>query len=827
MDVPAFGEEKRVDTLRSYHILDSLPESDYDDLTQLAAQICQAPIALISLVDESRQWFKSNHGLNLRETPREFSFCGHAITQPDQTLIIPDARVDERFSQNPLVTGDPHIVFYAGAPLVDENGIALGSLCVIDQQTRQLTESQLSSLKILSKQVIRLLQLRKQTLALQASQKKYLLEKKALEISQKRFQTVFDHAPIGLGLLQGPDHIFALVNDRIAQMAGRSPEQMQGKPLLDALPELAQQGLKEIFDSVRHTGQRFVAPQIPVTLQRNNELETAYFYASFEPVVEPDGTVSIVDFSLEITEQIQAQRKLEESEARFRSLIEEAPVATCLFVGRELNIELANEAMLNFWGKDSSVLGKTLEQAIPEIIEQPFLDILDRVYTTGRPYTAHSMRADLEANGVLGTYYFDFTYKPLRNTAGEVYAIMNMAVDVTAQVLARQQIEESKVILQNAVELAELGTWSMDWLTGTLQLSERHATMFGLETTVMPYSQAFAFVHPDDQVRVKAAFVAAQQPGYAGRFQVEYRIINARTGGTQYIRALGENNFDAQGQPIRITGMAQDVTLERESQRILEHQVQQRTQELSLANQDLQRSNDNLQQFAYVASHDLQEPLRKIQSFSTLISELLAEHPDTSVQQYLKRIASAGARMSTLIKDLLTYSRISTRQQVFGPISLNSIVAEVLATLDWEIQSTGAFITVDELPVVKGDNSQLGQLFQNLLTNAMKFVSSGQVPTIHIQYFYCSLHELPSEVCPTSPVPYYHQISVRDQGVGFDTKYRDRIFQVFQRLHGKNEFAGTGVGLAICQRVAENHGGGITATSTPGQGATFSVYLPA
>lgn len=242
--------------------------------------------------------------------------------------------------------------------------------------------------------------------------------------------------------------------------------------------------------------------------------------------------------------------------------------------------------------------------------------------------------------------------------------------------------------------------------------------------------------------------------------------------------------------------------------------------------EELNRSNDNLQQFAYAASHDLQEPLRKIQSFSSLlVSQLDGQLTETNLD-YLQRISSAGARMSLLIKDLLAYSRITTHQQVFGPVSLDAIVADVLTTLDWAISQKAAQIKVHPLPVVKGDTSQLGQLFQNLLSNALKFSQLDQVPRVDIRSGLRYRAELPSGIKPTSPAQLFHEIRVRDEGIGFEPQYTDRIFQVFQRLHGKNEYAGTGVGLAICQRVAENHGGGITATSQPGEGATFWVYLP-
>lgn len=155
------AEKQRVENLRSYSILDTMPEEDYDNLTAIAASICDTPVSLISLIDENRQWFKSKHGLDTSETLREFAFCAHAINEPGKVFAVRDARTDERFKDNPLVTGEPYVIFYTGVPLVTFEGFALGTLCVIDHKPRKLTEKQISGLKALSKQVINLLELRK------------------------------------------------------------------------------------------------------------------------------------------------------------------------------------------------------------------------------------------------------------------------------------------------------------------------------------------------------------------------------------------------------------------------------------------------------------------------------------------------------------------------------------------------------------------------------------------------------------------------------------------------------------------------------------------
>ena len=179
-------EKERLALLDSYSILDTLPEKDYDNLTQLAAEICQTPISLITLLDDKRQWFKSHYGLETSETPIEDAFCAHAITSDEPIFTTEDAREDSRFQNNPLVTGDPNIVFYAGIPLKNANGLPLGTLCVIDNKPRKLTQSQKESLNILSEQVINLLELRKNKLELERAHKK--LKKFSKKLERKVFQ---------------------------------------------------------------------------------------------------------------------------------------------------------------------------------------------------------------------------------------------------------------------------------------------------------------------------------------------------------------------------------------------------------------------------------------------------------------------------------------------------------------------------------------------------------------------------------------------------------------------------------------------------------------
>ena len=239
--------------------------------------------------------------------------------------------------------------------------------------------------------------------------------------------------------------------------------------------------------------------------------------------------------------------------------------------------------------------------------------------------------------------------------------------------------------------------------------------------------------------------------------------------------------------------------------------------------QELARSNTELQQFASIASHDLQEPLRKIQAFGNRLKTVCGEALTEQGRDYLERMQSATQRMQALIDDLLILSRITTRAQPFVTVNLKEVTQDVLSDLEVQIQQTGGQVEVGELPTIDADPVQMRQLLQNLLSNALKFHRNEETPFIKL---HSQLLDQEQRAVANSTIATFCQIIVEDNGIGFDEKYLDRIFNVFQRLHSRSEYEGTGMGLAICRKIAERHGGSITAKSILGKGATFIVTLP-
>ncbi|MBC3792742.1 PAS domain-containing sensor histidine kinase [Spirosoma utsteinense] len=666
---------------------------------------------------------------------------------------------------------------------------------------------------------------------------KAVVNYRKLEASEARYRLMFELAPVAIGTLRGEDLIIETANPKVLEILGK-PASIVGQPWLEALPELVGQPAETIIQEVYRTGVPFTISEFSAQLEKNGQLRRGYYTFSYLPLIEEGETTRILQVAVDVTEQVAARQKIAQSEAKLRSLIEHAPVAMCLFVGPDLTIELANESMIRFFGKGHSILGKPVGDVLNTPGDRFALQLLDQVFTTGDAYEAQNAPADLTIDGIPGTYYFDFSLKPLVDEVGAVYAILETAVDVTGQVLARIKLQEAETDLRVAVELAQLGTWSIDVATNGLVFSDRLIEWFGYDPGAQAYSQVIPILDGNDQERVNRAVARALDPESGGVYDEIYTVIHPTTGQRRILHAQGKTVFDATGKAVRLNGTAQDITLQRQLQLALENEVQLRTQELAAANEELlasneelenanellNRSNESLQQFAYVASHDLQEPLRKIQSFGDL---LRGSYGDQDGLLYLDRMQAAGGRMSILIRDLLAYARLGMEPSEPIMVSLNQVMDTVQENLELRIRETRAQVSVAALPTVWGDGWQLEQLFQNLVSNALKFSKPGDgVPQVEIRSTLVQAAEIPPTVKPGRTATAYYRIEVADNGIGFEPRYVDRIFQVFQRLHGKNEYVGTGIGLAICQKVVTTHGGAITATSQPGQGATFSVYLP-
>ena len=691
-------------------------------------------------------------------------------------------------------------------------------------------------------------------LAMTVNVTEQVIARKKLEESKEQLEFAIDAAELGTWDLNPATNKFT-ANTRLKEWFGVPPEEEVALSL--ATDVIASKDRQRVTDAIEQalqysSGGRYDIEYTivhPVTKQeRIVRAKGRAWFTNEQVAYRFNGTLQ------DITEGKRNIEALVESEQSVRSLIESAPFPIGVYVGRDMRIQFANQSILDVWGKGNDVIGKRYPEILPELANQEIYEQIEGVYSTGIPFHAKNQRVDIVVDGKLQPYYFNYSFTPLFNAEGQVYGVMNTAGEVTDLMVAKQQVEETEVVLRGAIELAELATWNMDIQTSTFTYSERFMDWLGFSEATKSLDEAYNPMLDEDRQSVADAIAAVIQPGSPGFYENEHPIVNRLTGQVRIIHAQAQVFYDADGKPALLSGMAQDVTEQRQIQLSLEQQVQERTEELEATNEELAatneelattneelaatneefeeanqlliRSNENLERFAYIASHDLQEPLRKVQQFGDLLKNQYAAQLGEGVG-YLERMQIAAGRMSTLIKDLLSFSRISTQRDTSESVPLKEVIQGVVNDLDLVIQETGALVVVEPLPKVQGDPLQLGQLFQNLLSNALKFRQPDVSPNIRVEAKVLSARDLPMSVKPARAVRAYHRIRVSDNGIGFDEKYLDRIFQVFQRLHGKNVYAGTGIGLAICEKVVTNHGGAITATSKPGAGATFDVYLPA
>jgi len=311
--------------------------------------------------------------------------------------------------------------------------------------------------------------------------------------------------------------------------------------------------------------------------------------------------------------------------------------------------------------------------------------------------------------------------------------------------------------------------------------------------------------------------IGGQQP-----VEMELRLLD-RTSQTycyHLLRAIPVK--DTGGSVSKWVGTLTDIHLQKQSNEVLERKVVERTQELQRSNEELETRNHELQQFTSVASHDLKEPLRKIQVFSSIVKDKLDRQEHANLDTYVDRIINSGERMSSLINDLLVYSRLSV-VSLFQPCDLNQIVNDIISDLEINIVEKYAAVEVEELPVIEAIPGQIRQLFQNILSNALKFSRPGIGPVIRIHAETIATKDFDAESNVDGD---YCRIVIQDNGIGFDEQYLEKIFTLFQRLNPKEAYEGTGIGLAIARKIVEKHNGLITAKSREGEGATFMIVLP-
>jgi signal transduction histidine kinase/CHASE3 domain sensor protein len=469
----------------------------------------------------------------------------------------------------------------------------------------------------------------------------------------------------------------------------------------------------------------------------------------------------------------------------------------------DFELILSNDIASKSTGKlETELIGKRLQSIFP-IEGKDLFDTFKAVVQTGEPAQFEKLYQDDHFNG-----WYNITVVKLEDGFVVTFS------DITSQKRQRLIMEERGLLLKEAEALANMGSWKWDGSTQTMIWSDGLFKILNKnsETFTPSWNSFLENVYPEDRDFLEDLLkkTIADKEGSTFEYRVE---IN---GALRYLSLTSKPWESNTKTGLDILGTVIDVT----DQKIYEAQLEQYTAELK-------RSNEDLEQFAYVASHDLQEPLRKIRAFGDRLSSRYKKQLDDQGEDYIKRMQSASIRMQTLIEDLLAFSRLSQSKDVFQRIDMNAIMKDVEEDLDSQIKREQAVLKIGEIPFLTGEKIQIKRLFQNLINNAIKFHKPNEVPIVEVFGRSVKWLEVKNQLGVVLPDIPYIMITVKDNGIGFDERFNEKIFNIFQRLHGRTEYEGTGIGLAICRKIVTNHKGYITARSKEDVGSEFIVVLPA
>lgn len=411
--------------------------------------------------------------------------------------------------------------------------------------------------------------------------------------------------------------------------------------------------------------------------------------------------------------------------------------------------------------------------------------------------------------------------KPLFDAHGVMIGAVNNLIDITQNRREEQALRESEDRFKNVANNAPMMMWMCNTDKVCNFLNKAWLEFTGKELNPISFKNWRENIHPADINKWDEVFNAAFDK--RDNFLIEYRLLK-NDGNYRWISETGIPRYTPAGQFEGYIGACNDIHVSKTGEADdLEQRVAERTKDLTDANSALIRSNKDLEQFAYVASHDLQEPLRKIKIYTDRLEDHSQMNMDDVSKSYFEKIISSSDRMTHLIEDMLHYSRVINLNPEFTRVDLNDVLKNVLTDFELKIEQKNAEVKAQKLPVVEGIPMQLNQLFHNVLSNALKFSKEEVTPTIDITCRLIPEHEL--QQMGKSEIPYY-EIVFRDNGIGFNQVYAENIFMIFQRLNSRQKYEGSGIGLALCRKILNIHDGEIYAESKEGVGTAIHIIIP-
>lgn len=584
------------------------------------------------------------------------------------------------------------------------------------------------------------------------------------------------------------------INRAFTEVTGKNPEEVEGKKYLSLFPTAKDTGVFDLNCTVIETGER-----TRKEIYYKGENLDDWYDISLAKIGE---NRLLVTFTV-ITQEKQSLSQIQQQSTLLDNILKYSPSGICVvnIIRNEDGVPidgaaiLANEAATQITGISKELITNKISLIDAKILSNELFKEAASTLQTGKPFLAQYYLKSLHKWLELGISKMDDEH------------LIIVFTDITSSKTVQLEVERSADQLLNFINTAHSG------ISYLLPVKDKDGGIIDFRFGIT--NNAFAAYSGQQPETVKNKLVSEYYPAYKNNGLFEQYKCTYQTGETSRFEMhyIGED-IDAWFD-IMSTKMEDGVLVTlNELTTLKKLQIDLET----LINQ-LKKSNENLQEFAYVASHDLQEPLRKIQVFSERLQKDVAEELSEENKKVFGRMIAATQRMSQLINDLLSYSQLSTKPSAFKTISLKDLLQQVITDLEATVNEKKAVISAGELPHVKGDPVQLRQLFQNLISNSLKYSKEEIPPVISLKWALVK-----KEI--NGLLLSFHEIEIKDNGIGFEQEEVERIFKVFQRLHGRSEYPGTGIGLAIVQKVVENHNGIISAESEPGKGATFRVYLP-
>jgi PAS domain S-box-containing protein len=606
---------------------------------------------------------------------------------------------------------------------------------------------------------------------------------------------------------------FLAVNQAFAGLLGRTPAELVGKNDFDFFPA-------ELATKYQADDQRIMASQQTEKIEEANQVgdERRVVEVMKTPVTREDGEViGLMGAFTDITFRRRTEEALDRERDLLRALLETVPDRV-YFKDRQSRFVRCSDELARFHGKQSpaELIGKSDFDLFTEEHARPAFEDEKRIMTTGEGIIG-KIEKETFANGRV-TWVLT-SKMPHRDKLGKVIGTFGISRDITNLKLTEDELKRSQTFMNSVIENLPIMVFIKDAQLRFVLLNKAGEELTGYPREVF-VGKTDADLYPPE---LAEAYSARDRETLAGAKLVDIpeETLETRHRGQRFLHTRKIPIRDEEGRPLYLLGISEDITERKEA----EEQVRRFTARL-------EQHNRELQDFVYVASHDLQEPLRKVQAFGDRLKSRCAEQLSAQGRDYLERVQDAARRMQTLLEDLLTYSRVTTRANPFMTVDLNEIVRDVTSEMEEALDAAQAQVEVERLPKIDADPVQMRQLIQQLLSNALKFRRNDVPPRVKIHSRIVTSARAPGlerlagldfNLNPRNP---HCLISVEDNGIGFDEKYVDRIFVVFQRLHGRGTYDGTGVGLAICRKIILRHNGEITATSRPNQGSTFLLLLP-